>query len=180
MPPRPAALLLVVLAIACGGAPPAATEAEVEVRVKALAIDRTSGGPVLILGEVGGKRELPIWIGAVAARSIAAELEAVHPARPNTHDLAARLLERLHGRLERVVVTDLRSGVYFAELRVASEGRAIGIDARPSDAIAIALRAGAPIYVRDPVFAQSALSERGPKPPRGPASPHRQEGVLSL
>lgn len=187
MPPRAGVLLLALLvtpfATFCGGSPPQTTDREVEVRVQGLAVDRSSGTPVLILAEVGGKRKLPIWIGMGAARSIAAEIESIPPPRPNSHDLAVRLLHQLHGRLDRVVVTGLRDGVYYAELRIESNGEVTGIDARPSDAIAMALRVHARVYVREPVFAESALSEKEPAEPPGGGghpSPHRQEDVLSL
>lgn len=187
MAPRAAVLLLALLVapsvIACGGSAPEAAGPDVAVRVQGLALDRSTGTPVLILAEVGGKRRLPIWIGTAAAHSIAVELEAAPPGRPNAHDLALRLLRRLHGKLERAVVTALRDGVYYAELHIEAGGREVDIDARPSDAIAIALRAHADLYVREPVFAAAALSEHPPAAPPeggGRSSPHRQHGVLSL
>lgn len=187
MAPRATALLLALLVaacgIACGGSAREATGPEVAVRVQGLALDRSTGTPVLILAEVGGERRLPIWIGTAAAHSIAAELAAGPPSRPNAHDLALRLLDRLHGKIDRVVVTALRDGVYYAELRIEAGGREVAVDARPSDAIAIALRAHADVYVREPVFAAAALFEHPPTaPPKGGrrSAPHRQHGVLSL
>jgi len=91
---------------------------------------------------------LPIWIGAAEARSIAVEMEQKPALRPNTHDLATRLIQSLEGEIVRVVVTELRNGTYFATIVLLSRDEIVDVDARPSDAIAIALRVGAPIFVR--------------------------------
>jgi bifunctional DNase/RNase len=121
------------------------------VRVEGVGID-TNDQPVVVLEEVGGTRWLPIWIGSPEARAIARQIEAVATPRPDTHDLARRMLDGLHGELERVVVTDLRSGTYYATLSLRTGGRRVEIDARPSDAIAIALRTDSPIFVREPLL----------------------------
>jgi len=124
----------------------------VEVRVGSLAVDSSSNSPVIILEELGGERRLPIWIGFPEANSIAAELQQERPLRPNTHDLAKRLMDRLDAAVERVVVTDLSQGVYYANIFLHSDGRELRVDARPSDAIALALRTGARVFVRETVF----------------------------
>jgi hypothetical protein len=104
--------------------------------------------PVVVLEEQDGPRLLPIWIGTAEARSIAAEMEQKPAPRPNTHDLAKRIIQGLDGEIVRVVVSDLRNGTYFATIVMLSRGETVDIDARPSDAIAIALRVDAPIFVR--------------------------------
>lgn len=142
----------------CGGEREAA-QTEVRVRVDRVVIDE-SNTPVVVLEEEGGTRWLPIWIGSAEARSIALEMEALRSPRPNTHDLARDLIEQLDAKVARAVVTELREGTYYAILHLRRDGRSLQVDARPSDAIAIALRARAPIFVREPLFEQRAADER--------------------
>ena len=136
---------------------------EVSVEVRRVALDPSSGSPVVILEERQGNRSLPIWIGFAEASSIASELRHERLPRPNTHDLARRLIEDLHAAVARVVVTELRDGTYYAVLVVEAAGGAFEVDARPSDAIALALRTGAPLFVRE------ALFESDPGVPPAPA-----------
>ena len=125
--------------------------ADVAVVVDRIAID-DHGIPVVVLEEERGPRWLPIWIGTAEARSIALQMEERHSPRPNSHDLARAMIRELDASVARVVVTELREGTYYAVLDVTSDGRTVEIDARPSDAIAIALRDGAPIFVRASLF----------------------------
>jgi hypothetical protein len=122
---------------------------DVAVQVGSVLLDERVGSPVVVLEEREGERSLPIWIGLAEAQSIASEMEHVRPERPNTHDLATRLIDGLEGQVERVVVTELRGGTYFATIHLRTRGRTIEVDSRPSDAIAIALRTGAPLFARD-------------------------------
>ncbi len=138
------------LVVACNAPPPDAAP-DVVVKVASIAVDPT-GSPVVILEESGGGRALPIWIGIAEARSIASEIERQRPPRPNSHDLTKRLVEGLDGVVEQVVVTELRDGTYYAVIFVAARGQRIEIDARPSDAIALALRFDAPLLVREALF----------------------------
>jgi hypothetical protein len=131
---------------------------EVPVRVSIVAID-AQNVPVVVLEEEAGPRLLPIWIGSAEASSIAAEIHKQRPARPNSHDFAASLIQGLEGELLRVVVTEIRNGTFYAILVLESHGRRVEIDARPSDAIATALRAGAPILVRDQVFDEAGETQ---------------------
>ncbi|HSJ96560.1 MAG TPA: bifunctional nuclease family protein [Myxococcota bacterium] len=124
---------------------------DVAVEVASIAVD-PSGTPVVLLEDIDGERSLPIWIGLAEAHSIAAEMEHRRPPRPNTHDLAKRLIDDLEGALDRVVVTELREGTYYAVIFLSTRGRRIEVDARPSDAIALALRCGAPLFVREALF----------------------------
>jgi bifunctional DNase/RNase len=154
-PPLPRSLrivpLLAVLLAGCGDESADPRLADVAVEVASIAVD-ANGTPVVLLADRDGARSLPIWIGLAEAHSIAAEMEHRRPPRPNTHDLAKRLIDDLEGALERVVVTDLREGTYYAVIFLSTRGRHIEVDARPSDAIALALRCGAPLFVREALF----------------------------
>jgi hypothetical protein len=142
------ALLLLALTglLACDDAP-TDSDRNVPVSVGVVAVDEHNL-PVVVLEEQGGPRLLPIWIGTAEAHSIAVEMEQKPALRPNTHDLAKRLVQGLEGEIVRVEVSDLRDGTYFATIVLLSRGEMVDIDARPSDAIAIALRVDAPIFVR--------------------------------
>jgi bifunctional DNase/RNase len=152
-------LLLAVLAPGCADREPDAAR-EVLVRVDRIAIDDNET-PVVVLEEEGGTRWLPIWIGTAEARSIALEMEARTSPRPNAHDLARALIRGLDASVARVVVTELRDGTYYAILGIALGDRIVEIDARPSDAIAIALRDGAPIFVREGLFDRGGADDAG-------------------
>lgn len=158
------ALSLALLFFGCSPDPRA--EPEVPVRVEAVAIDPSSNSPVLVLEEIEGSRRLPIWIGFSEARSIAAALEKAQQPRPNTHDLAKRLIDQLEGKVERIVVTRLSEEIYYALIVVSAQGRTLEIDARPSDAIAIGLRYQAPLFVRETVFGDSVESRPEAEPGR--------------
>jgi bifunctional DNase/RNase len=172
--------LLLLLGVAACGEGAGNAPGTVAVRVAGVALDEVADSPVVILEELEGGRRLPIWIGLSEAHSIAAKLAAETPPRPNSHDLAQRLIEGLEGRVERVVVTALRDGIYYARIDLVHAGRTLEIDARPSDAIAIALRLSAPLFV-----ASALLETPGPASPpserevRHPAS-ERQESAREL
>jgi uncharacterized protein len=162
---RGLSLLLALLCLSCSDGRVAGAGAgtdEVAVRVEGLALDGEADTPVVILVEADGERRLPIWIGLPEAHSIAAHLDERTPPRPNTHDLAKRLIEGLDGAVRRIVVTDLRDGVYYARIDLEQNGHTVAVDARPSDAIAIGLRLGAPLFVRAALFETSALEPGSP------------------
>ncbi len=120
------------------------------VTVARIGVDRTTNTPVVVLQEAIGDRVVSIWIGAPEANAIAMALQGVRPPRPITHDLIRHVLEGLGGELVRVAVTAVRDSTYFAELLIRRGGNHLAaVDARPSDAIAIALRASAPILVAE-------------------------------
>ena len=161
-------LLLLLSLAACREAP---SGEPVAVRVAGVALDESANSPVVILEELDGARRLLIWIGLSEAHSIAARLAAETPPRPNSHDLAQRLIETLDGRVERVVVTALRDGIYYARIDLVHDGRTLPIDARPSDAIAIALRLAAPLFVHEALFETSGFDVGPPgREVRGPAA----------
>jgi bifunctional DNase/RNase len=132
---------------------------DVAVEVRSVVLDPSTDSPIVLLEERQGERTLSIWIGDAEARSIAVQLGHVEWPRPNAHDLAKRLLMGLGGRVERVVVTELRGSTYFAVLVVRAAAGLVEIDARPSDAIAIALRVNAPVYVRDELLEAAVEKE---------------------
>jgi bifunctional DNase/RNase len=127
----------------------------VPVELSTLGVDGRSGSPIVVLRDPASGSVLPIWVGPMEAQAIALVLHGVVPPRPMTHDLMARLISELHAELEEVIVTDLRSNTYFGllRLRVAGEKKPRDVDTRPSDAIALALRAGAPIRVARKILA---------------------------
>ena len=125
----------------------------IEVKIQNLSIDPNTNSPLVVLGDLKGKNSFPIWIGAYEASAIAMEIEQVAIDRPMTHDLLKRILEDLGGTLVRVEVTDLVESTFHARLVVkVPSGERIYIDARPSDAIALALRCQAPIFAEEILF----------------------------
>lgn len=127
----------------------------VETKIKTLMLDPYSQSPIVVLETVPDKKLLPIWIDVPEARAIALELEKVATPRPLTHDLIRNIIQGLGATLQRVTITDLRSNTYFAVLFLGVKGQELQIDARPSDAIAIALRMKAPIYASTQVLTKS-------------------------
>ena len=120
---------------------------ELQVEIKGLMLDPSSNVPIVILRDVRSQLFLPIWIGVFEANAIALRLEGVEPPRPMTHDLLRSLLEQLGGKVEKIVISDLKESTFFAMIHVRNHQGSLAVDARPSDAIALALRTEAPIYV---------------------------------
>ncbi len=107
---------------------------------------------IVVVEEVGGPRLVPIWIGIFEGGAIAAELTGQEPPRPMTHDLFKMMLKAAHATLDKIVITDLRENTYFAEIHIRTNGSTTVIDSRPSDALALAVRAKCPMYVSEAVF----------------------------
>jgi len=126
----------------------------VPVEVVGVRIEMPSNQPILLLKEVGGVRYLPIWVGAVEASAIAFAQQGLEPVRPLTHDLFSSVLKILNSEVSSVEVTDLVDGVFFAELHL---NGGVTVSARPSDAIALALRAGAPISASESLFGKAGI-----------------------
>jgi bifunctional DNase/RNase len=124
----------------------------IEVVLRAVRVDVNSATPLLLLEEVGGVRVLPIFIGAPEAAAIAYALQQLDTPRPMTHDLLHDVIEILGGKLFAVEITEIRDGSFIAQLRLIVNGNERLVSARPSDAIAVALRSGAPILVNDDVM----------------------------
>jgi hypothetical protein len=134
-----------------------------EMKVRGLALDPLSNMPIIILKDEEEKRSLPIWVGIFEANAIALELEKIATPRPMTHDLIKNILETLEARVVKVVVTDLKENTFFAVLHLQLGGTEYTVDARPSDAIALALRVAAPIYVDEDVVRKAKTLEVTPK-----------------
>jgi uncharacterized protein len=120
-------------------------------------LDLFSSSPIVILKVEDENRYLPIWIGQPEARSILMKLQNQEFSRPLTHDLAVNLVAELGGSMEKVTVTELRDSTFFATISVQIDGRTVEIDSRPSDAIALAVRAGAEIFAADEVIEEAAV-----------------------
>ncbi|HEY8313968.1 MAG TPA: bifunctional nuclease family protein [Candidatus Baltobacteraceae bacterium] len=131
-----------------------------QMKVDKLGIDLLTHDPVVILKDMDGKRFLPILIGPFEATAIALALEGAPVPRPLTHDLMRSILETLDARLEQVVIHDIRESTFFAKLIVRTNGELQEIDARPSDGIALALRASAPIYVSDKIVLEESVPDK--------------------
>ncbi|MBT8247742.1 MAG: bifunctional nuclease family protein [Acidimicrobiia bacterium] len=120
-------------------------------------IELPTNQPIVLLREAGGLRYLPIWIGATEATAIAFALEGVEPQRPLTHDLLRDAIAGLEATIDRVVVNDLREGIYYADLVLAGEGGEVVISARPSDAIALAARTEASLFASEEVLNEAGV-----------------------
>jgi bifunctional DNase/RNase len=129
----------------------------VEMKVSGVILDSQSRHPIVMLRDMEERRALLIWIGEPEANSILMALEGIKPPRPLTHDLVQSVLTTLAAPLQRVIITDMRDQTFFAELECDKNGDKLTIDARPSDAIAVALRAGAPIFVSNDVMTANAI-----------------------
>ncbi len=128
---------------------------EVEVQIKGLMIDPISNLPIIILKDKDSDSVLPIWVGIFEANAIALQIEKIGTPRPMTHDLIKNLLETLSAQVEKIVITELKDSTFFALIHLNVQGNIIEVDSRPSDAIAIALRAEAPIYVDEDVISKA-------------------------
>jgi bifunctional DNase/RNase len=123
--------------------------------VWALAVDSLTKSPIVILKEVGGKKTLPIWIGILEGISIASELQGIKLSRPITHDLLKSILDLIDAKVNKVEVSDLKNNTYYASIHITHKDKKITLDARPSDALALSLRVGAPIFVSEQVINES-------------------------
>jgi hypothetical protein len=123
--------------------------------VKGLTLDPLTNMPIVILKDIEGNRALPIWIGTFEANAIALEMERVTTPRPMTHDLIRNILDGVKAKVSRIVVNDLRDNTFYAVIFLAINGTEVAIDSRPSDAIALALRVKAPIFVAEKVIREA-------------------------
>ena len=127
--------------------------------ISALAVDTLTKSPIVLLKEIDGERTLPIWIGLLEANAIAVELEGIQLARPMTHDLLKNILEIIDVQVERIEITELKNNTFYALIHIQYKEQAFTIDARPSDALALSLRVGAPIFVAEEVIESSLRIE---------------------
>jgi uncharacterized protein len=124
----------------------------IEMSIKGLMVDPITNMPIVILKDKLGERILRIWVGLFEANAIALQIENVSTPRPMTHDLLRNIISDLDGRVDRIVVSDLKDNTFFAIIHLTVRGERIAVDARPSDAIALALRTRSPILVEESVI----------------------------
>ena len=124
----------------------------IEMSIKGLMVDPITNMPIVILKDKMGERILRIWVGLFEANAIALQIENVTTPRPMTHDLLRNIITDLDGRVDRIVVSDLKDNTFFAVIHLTVRGERVAVDARPSDAIALALRTRSPILVEESVI----------------------------
>lgn len=137
---------------------------EVEMKIRGLMMDASTNTPIVILKDLEGNAVLPIWVGIYEANAIALEIEKVATPRPMTHDLIKHVLMGFNAYLQKVVVSELRDDTFYAVLWLDREGETITLDARPSDALALALRLDCPIYVEEEVLKTSRVAAAAADP----------------
>jgi bifunctional DNase/RNase len=131
----------------------------IKMTVRGIALDPLTNMPIIILKDADDKRALPIWVGIFEANAIALELEKISTPRPMTHDLIKNILDGLGASVQQVVVNDLKDNTFFAVIEISVNGNVVNIDSRPSDAIALALRVNAPIFVTEKVVTKAKSIE---------------------
>ena len=124
----------------------------VEMKVEGLTLDPLTNMPIIILKDTNGERALPIWVGFFEANAIALEIEKIATPRPMTHDLMKNLITDMAGEVNHILVSELKDNTFYRAINMVSNGATLNIDSRPSDAIALALRVKAPIYVNETVI----------------------------
>jgi len=138
-------------------------QAEVEMQIRGLMIDPLTNMPIVVLKDVASDAVLPIWVGIFEANAIALELEKTATPRPMTHDLMRNLTRALNGVVRRVVVSELRDDTFLAVIWMEQDGETVALDARPSDAIALALRWDCPVYASRAVLDNAKQVAEGPQ-----------------
>jgi len=138
---------------------------QIEMTIKGLMVDPITNMPIIILRDSEGQKFLPIWVGIFEANAIALQIENIGTPRPMTHDLLKNIITDLKASVEKVVVCDLKDNTFYALVYLVTSGDTIAIDARPSDAIALALRARAPIFVEDTVIDNAKTMDVAPDKP---------------
>ena len=138
---------------------------QIEMSIKGLMVDPITNAPIVLLRDEAGNRVLPIWVGVFEANAIALQVENIAPPRPMTHDLLRQIITDLRGTVERIVITDLKDSTFYALIHLRVAGDLVMVDSRPSDAIALALRVKAPIFVEEVVLEQAKSVESGAERP---------------
>jgi bifunctional DNase/RNase len=132
-----------------------------EMLIYGVSFDLVGKQPIVLLKTADGNKFLPIWIGHAEAAAILMKLQSQSAPRPMTHDLVNDMLQQLGAQILRITVTELRENTFFAQIVVAQDGHELEVDSRPSDAIALAIRAEAPIFAADQVIEESAIEFEG-------------------
>ena len=131
----------------------------IEMKVMGIALDTRTGSPIVVLHDMDNRKALPIWIGSAEASAIIRRIENIEVSRPMTHDLIASIVEKTGGTIDRVEINDVEKETYYAIIYIKDkEGNEVEIDARPSDAIAVAISVDAPIFVTANVLANGSVS----------------------
>ncbi len=136
---------------------------QIEMVIKGLMVDPVTNMPIIILRDKDGERVLPIWVGIFEANAIALQIENITTPRPMTHDLLRNVIQDLHGAVQKIVVSDLKENTFYALIYMRVNGESMAVDARPSDAIALALRTQAPIFVEDHVIDNAKTVDFAPE-----------------
>ena len=136
---------------------------QIEMTIRGLMVDPITNSPIVILRDKEGQRVLPIWVGIFEANAIALQIENVPTPRPMTHDLLRNVIQDLKAAVKKVVVCDLQENTFYALIYLSLNGETVAIDARPSDAIALALRTRAPIFVEDTVLDSAKTLDFAPE-----------------
>jgi bifunctional DNase/RNase len=152
----------------------------IEMTIKGLMVDPITNMPIVMLKDTGGDRVLPIWVGIFEANAIALQIENIATPRPMTHDLLRNVIKDLDGTVERVVVCDLRDNTFYAVIYLTVRGESVAIDARPSDAIALALRTRSPILVEERVIDNARNLDFSSEEMAGGARPGRSGEVQDV
>lgn len=135
---------------------------QIEMTIKGLMVDPITNMPIVLLRDKEGQKVLPIWVGVFEANAIALQIENITPQRPMTHDLLNNVIHDLKADIQKIVVSDLKENTFYALIYLTIGGEVMAVDARPSDAIALALRARAPIFVEDRVIENARSVEIAP------------------
>lgn len=151
----------------------------IETVVESIRVNLVTQNRVVFLKEVHGERHLPIWIGDFEAHAIAMELQGVASPRPLPYDLIKAIVSDVEGRVEQILVTELSQDVFFAKIVIQMPNRTLEIDSRPSDAIAVAVRTGAPIMVDEKVMEKAGVSLDGDEEEETPATPTLERAASS-
>jgi hypothetical protein len=144
-----------------GSATPEGTRDEVEVRIRGLMMDPVTNMPMIVLKESAGEGVLPIWVGIFEANAIALEIEKSATPRPMTHDLLRNTLRAFDATVTRVVISELKEDTFYAVIWIERAGEVLVLDSRPSDALALAMRADCPIFVSRTVLENAQTNQRG-------------------
>jgi bifunctional DNase/RNase len=134
---------------------------DIEMKIRGLMMDPVTNMPIVVLKDVNGDAILPIWVGIPEAHAIHWEIEKLTPPRPMTHDLLKNALQGLNARIQKVIVNELRDDTFYAVICLEQNGEQVCMDARPSDAIALALRVDCPVYVSEQVLKNSRIAASG-------------------
>ena len=129
----------------------------IELNLVGVRVELPTNQPIVLLREREGERYLPIWIGAMEATAIAFALQGIVTARPMTHDLMKNVLEEIGVRVERIVITELKEGTFYAVIHMARNGSQYEVSSRPSDAIALAVRVNVPIFANEDVLSEASI-----------------------